>query len=199
MSFFYSQQISEGDWSPYLLTLSELTTDLEVKLKLFLIRLFWNTPLVALLVGTLFWTVFSANDNSLQFANAESFVEVFSGLPWSLLAVIFVAGQILIENALVNISSFIYSETGSLKQSLQVFRVIRLLRKQIVNYVIVAGLSVVPQIASVLLILPLALILTVPLLGGLILGFLTGLAAIFSTLFIPNLQGQIWRELKRHD
>jgi hypothetical protein len=182
VAFFYSQQISESDWHDYELFLGELFSDFGVKLRLLFIRILWNLPLIVLSFAVLLSGSISGNAVNYDI--------------WQLLLLGTIGLlSMVIEVIFVNISCCIYSETNSMLRALNPILVFRLLFSATWDYVIVLGLAILPLPVLLLASIPLVLLLAIPIVGGLIFGLLIGIHAMYTTLFIPNLQGQIWHKL----
>lgn len=188
-AFFISQQVASGDWGDFGYQFSELVTDFDVKLRLLVIRIFWYALPVGLLVTILLAISLTAD---VKFTDIEN-------LPVSTIGLIIMAFflvQLVLETVFVNLSSFIYSETGDLLSSFSVLRVIELLARAPLDYLTLLGLSVIPTVLLALASVPVLVLAQVPLLGSILLGFLAGLHTMYYVIFLPNLQGQIWARFK---
>jgi len=193
-AFFYAQQISENNWDDYGLSLQELITDFDVKLRIIVIRFVWYMPILAaglvlVVVNSNKITGIISNFSNLTIDNPDLTIITIGIL-------LFLFLQLLLENTLINISLFIYSQTGSIRKSLNFRKVFKLLKSVFLNYIVIMFLSIIPAIIVSVFSIPIILITSIPVIGGLVWGLILGLEAMYSTLFISNLQGQIWNYLR---
>jgi hypothetical protein len=209
-AFFYSQQIAEHDWSDYVLILSEVVSDLGVKLKLVLIRAFWyGLLLIVLLVLVELISLITGKSIIAEFYAALlalSFVDTLANpanLALNIASLGLLVGGITgvwiiiqaFELSFINVSLYLYALTGSLKSSFNPVRIVKLLWKHIVDYSLVIAISFAGKILLALLTVLAIPFLIIPFLGGLVGGFISGLDIMYQYLFIPNLQGQIWSKM----
>lgn len=194
ISFFYAQQIAAGDWTDYGLSLTELFMDLGVKLRLLMIRLVWYLPLLLaaliILVPIVAGYMEEGNWQGAELADGK--------IPLVMVLVLLAAScwWLLANNIFISLSNFIYSRTGSLLAALNLVEVFRLLFKGWYDYLQITLLWLLGQFGLALLSIPLALVALIPLVGGLMLGFVLGLSTMYNTLFLGNLQGQAWQKLE---
>jgi|GEM_PF-5340729 len=198
--FFYAQQIMEGEWDDYLLTLQELFTDWETKLKLLWLRFYWYLPL--LLVAAVFSFFFlQANPlDTLQGLDVDALVNrVLSG-PWFTgilaLGIVYAISQLLVEQVLVQTSNFVYAQSGSVVSAMNPVVVLKLVASAVGQFLVAIFLSLIPTMLLTVLLVPLAIIIQIPFLGSLFLGLVTGVQIIYNTLFMGNIYGQIWQQLE---
>lgn len=189
VSFFYAQQIMNGDWTDYGLNLLELAADMGVKLRLALIRVFWYAPVILLGV-VLAWHYSGAvsadgiNASDLE-TNLAALAGIFAAAIW----------VVVVNNVFISLSNYLYSETGSIWQAVNLIRIFTSLTKSWEDYLVIIIMWVAGQILVLFLMIPLALISLVPFIGGLVLGFVLGLHTMYNTMFLANLQGQAWQKL----
>jgi hypothetical protein len=189
VSFFYAQQISEKNWGDYGLTVSELLVDMPIKLRLLLIRLFWYIPSIIALIA-LSVDIIRTGSTAIattQFTTLQTALTSIA-LLWALFA----------ENIFVKSSEFLYSQSGNIADAFKVLQVFRLISIQARNFLVIAVLAVLPNILLTVLAFPLAFISLVPLLGALVVSFVVGVNTLYRTMFLSNLHGQIWIEMRNY-